>query len=157
MNMHSTIMKRLILLITISLFSCIQKNQFESICFGKLMIDFPNEQNCYAAYLLIPSNTCASCDGFTMQKSIEIIKNDLPIMVIYECYPSNYKTLSFRLSGLNCKGYNIDTLTRYKFNDNDRLKDLPIIIYLDGSNLKSIEVQNSQNPEAINKLIYKYL
>ncbi|MBN2755852.1 MAG: hypothetical protein JXR51_01665 [Bacteroidales bacterium] len=110
----------------------------------------------YKAYYIIPPAICISCNTHPMVSAYQMLHQNYPVKVVFECFPENYKVILTKLKNeeiINSENYFIDTLVKYNNYNSLTLVNKPIVIYIEKGNIGKVEFLDNENPNAIYDLI----
>ena len=139
------------LLLLLSL--CSQKYDLEKTFFQSALNDYPDLENKYKAYIILPPSSCVPCNNYSVDMSINMLKKRLPVRLFFECFPENYYVLLFKLQKISYENKDviIDTLLKYRLPDN-KWSDLPVVLFVNKNKIKKLSFQSSHDPHVFEKL-----
>jgi hypothetical protein len=143
----------LMILLFVALVGCSSNKEHKKF-YQMLVSDFPNEKETYSAYIILPPISCVPCNNYSVEKSLELLKQDYPVKVIFECFPVNYPILLSKLDrNYIISGHvEVDTLLKYRLPKHFSESDLPAVVYLKENTIQCIDFQSSANPAVFDNL-----
>ena len=147
-----------ILIILLSFVSCNNDIEVNKMSFVKnLKANEKQNFKKYKAYYIIPPAICIGCNTHPMVSAYQMLHQNYPVKVIFECFPENYEVIITKLKKekiLYAKNYFIDTLINYNNFDSLTLVNKPIVIYIDNNDIERVEFLDNENPNAVSDLIF---
>lgn len=152
-------MKRKIISIFLSVFllmaySCSEKIELSHEYIKILMTKKSNSKEGESIFLIVPPAACIPCGNYAVDKAHDIINTTSQVQIIFECFPENYDSFCNKLKIIGIPIHIVEIDTTLQFSKLDSII-FPTIVYCYGGKVKSVEFQNSKNPNAIDNLLAK--